>query len=130
MACTAAAQGIRFGEPTIDLEAVRAWKEKVVTQLADGLAYLCAQRDVRLVQARATLSGVDTVHVDHAEAQRITFKHGIIATGSRPMPLPGTAFTDRIMDAGKALELEDIPQRLPVIGGSYVGLELGLVWAD
>jgi len=129
MARAAAAQGIRFGEPTINLEAVRAWKDKVVTQLADGLAYLCAQRDVRLVQARATFSGVDTVHVDHAEAQRITFKHGIIATGSRPMPLPGTAFTDRIMDAGKALELEDIPPRLLVIGGSYVGLELGQVYA-
>src|SRR5574341_1503712 len=129
MARSAAAQGIRFGEPTVDLEAVRAWKEKVVTQLADGLAYLCAQRGIRLVQARATFSGVDTVHVDHTEAQRITFKHGIIATGSRPMPLPDTAFTDRIMDAGKALELDEIPKRLLVIGGSYVGLELGQVYA-
>jgi dihydrolipoamide dehydrogenase len=129
MARAAAAQGIRFGEPTIDLEAVRAWKDNVVTQLADGLAHLCAQRGVRLVQAWATFSGVDTVHVDHAEAQRITFKHGILATGSRPLPLPGTAFTDRIMDAGKALELEEIPKRLLVIGGGYVGLELGLVYA-
>jgi dihydrolipoamide dehydrogenase len=129
MVRAAATQGIRFGEPTIDLEAMRAWKEMVVTQLADGLAHLCAQRDIRLVQARATFSGLDTVHVDHTEAQRITFKHGIMATGSRPIPLPGTAFTDRIMDASKALELEDIPQRLLVIGGSYVGLELGQVYA-
>ena len=56
MARTAASQGIRFGEPTIDLEAMRTWKDKVVTQLADGLAHLCAQRSVRLVQARATFT--------------------------------------------------------------------------
>lgn len=129
MAHTAAAQGIHFGKPTIDLEAVRAWKNKVITQLTDGLAYLCAQRGVRLVQARASFTGVDTVHLTNTDAQRITFKHGIVATGSRPIPLPGTAFTDRIMDAGQALELEDIPKRLLVIGGSYVGLELGLVYA-
>jgi dihydrolipoamide dehydrogenase len=129
MARTAAPQGIRFGEPTVDLETMRAWKDNVVTQLADGLAHLCAQRGVRLVQARATFSGVDTVHLASAESHRITFQHGIIATGSRPIPLPGTAFTNRIMDAGKALELEDIPKRLLVIGGSYVGLELGLVYA-
>ena len=129
MARTAASQGIRFGEPTIDLEAMRTWKDKVVTQLADGLAHLCAQRNVRLVQARATFTGIDTVHLANAESHRITFKHGIIATGSRPIPLPDTTFTDRIMDAGKALELEDIPKRLLVIGGSYVGLELGMVYA-
>ena len=129
LARTAASQGLRFGEPTVDLETVRAWKDKVVTQLADGLAHLCKQRGVRLVQARATFTGADTVHVDHTEAQRITFKQGIIATGSQPMPLPGSAFSDRIMDAGKALELEDIPKSLLVIGGSYVGLELGLVYA-
>jgi dihydrolipoamide dehydrogenase len=126
---TAASQGIRFGEPTIDLEAMRTWKDKVVTQLADGLAHLCAQRNVRLVQARATFTGIDTVHLANAESHRITFKHGIIATGSRPIPLPDTTFTGRIMDAGKALELEDIPKRLLVIGGSYVGLELGMVYA-
>lgn len=129
MTRTAASQGIRFGEPTIDLEAMRTWKEKVVTQLADGLAHLCAQRNVRLVQAQATFTGIDTVHLANAESHRITFKHGIIATGSRPIPLPDTTFTDRIMDAGKALELEDIPKRLLVIGGSYVGLELGMVYA-
>ena len=108
---------------------MRTWKDKVVTQLADGLAHLCAQRNVRLVQARATFTGIDTVHLANAESHRITFKHGIIATGSRPIPLPDTTFTDRIMDAGKALELEDIPKRLLVIGGSYVGLELGMVYA-
>src|SRR5438105_2614117 len=99
MTRTATAQGIRFGEPTIDLEAMRAWKNNVVTQLADGLAHLCAQRGVRLVQARATFTGVDTVHLANAESHRITFQHGILATGSRPIPLPGTTFTDRIMDA-------------------------------
>src|SRR5215475_9378991 len=129
MARTAAAQGLRFGEPTIDLEAMRHWKDHVITQLADGLAYLCAQRGVRLVQARATFTGADTVHLAGAESHRITFQHGILAAGSRPIPLPGTIFTDHIMDASKALELEEIPKRLLVIGGGYVGLELGQVYA-
>jgi dihydrolipoamide dehydrogenase len=129
MARTAAARGLRFGEPTIDLKAMRAWKENVITQLTDGLAHLCAQRGVRLVQARATFTGVDTVHLAGAETHRITFQHGILATGSRPIPLPGTICTDRLMDAGKALELADIPKRLLVIGGGYVGLELGQVYA-
>src|ERR1051326_6676912 len=104
MTRTAAAQGLRFGEPTIDLEAMRTWKDNVITQLADGLAHLCAQRGVRLGKARATFTGVDTVHLAGAESHRITFRHGILATGSHPVLLPGTAFTDRIMDAGKALE--------------------------
>jgi dihydrolipoamide dehydrogenase len=108
---------------------MRAWKENVITQLTDGLAHLCAQRGVRLVQARATFTGVDTVHLAGAETHRITFQHGILATGSRPMPLPGTTYPDRTMDASKALELEDIPKRLLVIGGGYVGLELGQVYA-
>jgi dihydrolipoamide dehydrogenase len=99
MARTAAARGLRFGEPTIDLEALRAWKDTVITQLPDGLAHLCAQRGVRLVQARATFTGIDTVHLAGAETHRITFQHGILATGSRPIPLPGTTLTDRIMDA-------------------------------
>jgi dihydrolipoamide dehydrogenase len=129
MARMAAARGLRFGEPTIDLEAMRAWKDNMITQLADGLAHLCAQRGVRLVQARATFTGVDTVHLAGDASHRITFQHGILATGSRPIPLPGTPFTDRIMDAGKALELHDIPKRFLVIGGGYVGLELGQVYA-
>jgi dihydrolipoamide dehydrogenase len=75
MARTTAAQGLRFGEPTIDLEAMWAWKNNVVTQLTDWLAYLCAERGVRLVQAWATFTGVDTVHLACAESHRITFEY-------------------------------------------------------
>jgi len=126
----APARGITFGDPQIDLDTLRAWKEKVVQQLAGGLQQLCAQRGVRLVQARATFIGSDSLHLQDADVHSLTFKHAIIATGSRPIPLPGTAFTERIMDSTKALELEDLPERLLVVGGGYVGLELGMVYAS
>lgn len=126
----ATSQGIRFGEPEIDLQAVRAWKNKVIEQLAIGLERLCEQRGVRRVQGRATFGEADTVHLHNANVQSLTFKHAIIATGSRPTPLPDMAFTDRMMDSGKALELTDIPKRLLVIGGGYVGLEMGTVYAS
>ena len=130
MAEAASARGLCFGKPGIDLPAMRTWKDQVVEQLAAGLAHLCKQRGVRLVQGRARFSGVDTVHLDEAEIHSLTFKHGIIATGSRPVPLPDTPFTDRIMASGKALELEDVPKKLLVVGGGYVGLELGMVYAS
>jgi dihydrolipoamide dehydrogenase len=130
MAEAASARGICFGKPSIDLQAIRAWKDQVVEQLAAGLTSLCKQRGVRLVQGRARFSGVDTVHLDNAEIHSLTFEHGIIATGSRPIPLPDTPFTDRIMESGKALELEDVPKKLLVVGGGYVGLELGIVYAS
>jgi dihydrolipoamide dehydrogenase len=129
MAEAAPQRGLHFGPPRVDLEAVRAWKDKVIEQLARGLQQLCVQRGVRLVQGRARLSGVDTVHLENAELPSLTFQHGIIATGSRPNSLPDIPFTDRIMESGQALELADIPKRLLVVGGGYVGLEMGQVYA-
>jgi len=127
---TAATHGLRFGEPDIDLAAIREWKEEVIAQLVEGLDHLCTRRGVRRVQGQATLGAVDTVHLHHSrDVQTITFKHAIIATGSRPIPWPDMAFTDRMMDAGRALELVDIPKRLLIIGGGYIGLEMGQVYA-
>ncbi|HEV8717870.1 MAG TPA: dihydrolipoyl dehydrogenase [Candidatus Binatia bacterium] len=126
----ATARGISFGDPQIDLDTLRAWKEKVIQQLAGGLHQLCERRGIQLVQARATFTGPDSLHLQDAEAHGLTFKHAIIATGSRPIPLPGINFSDRIMDSRAALELKDIPEKLLVIGGGYVGLELGMVYAS
>jgi dihydrolipoamide dehydrogenase len=125
----ATSMGLRFKEVDIDLDTLRAWKDQVVGTLSGGLARLCKQRGVRLVHARARFAGADTVHLDNADVHGMTFQQAIIATGSRPMPLPNTPFTERIMDASKALELADVPQRLLVVGGGYVGLEIGLVYA-
>ena len=129
MSRAAAPMGLHFAEPKVEIDEVRAWKHHVVKQLADGLSRLCDQRGVNRVQARATFREADTVHLHNGETHSMTFKHAIVATGSRPIPLPDTPFSDRIMDSSNALELADIPNRLLVVGGGYVGLELGLVYA-
>jgi dihydrolipoamide dehydrogenase len=129
-ASDAAEMGIRFQDPEIDLDAVRDWKDKVIDKLSGGLDQLCEQRGINLVQARATFTGKDTVQLDTDSLERMSFKHAIVATGSRPVPLPESPFSDRIMDSGRALELRDIPKRLLIVGGGYVGLEMGMVYAS
>lgn len=124
------AMGVSFGEPEIDLDALRAWENNVVERLTKGLSQLCERRGVHVVQARATFNGPDSLHLQSADAHGLTFKHAVIATGSRPIPLPDVNFSSRIMDSSAALELEDIPQKLLVVGGGYVGLEMGMVYAS
>ncbi len=123
--------GIRFGEPEVDLEGVRAWKQGVVDHLSAGVARLCERRGVQWVKGYARFDGSGKVRLQHSDLAGINFKHAIIATGSRPKPLPGVALRrgGRIMDSTGALALADIPTRLLVVGGGYVGLEMGSVYA-
>lgn len=123
------AKGVEFGEPKVDLEKLRAWKDEVIAKLTDGLTGLCEKRGVKLVHARARFEGSNKVRLDDSDGGDIEFEHAIIATGSRPVPLPGTGFSDRIMDSAGALVLRDIPETLLVVGGGYVGLEMGMVYA-
>jgi len=127
----AASMGISFGKPQIDLEGLRSWKSQVVDKMADGLVSLSKRRGVQLIQGRAEFESSDTVRLHDAEVSRIKFRHAILATGSRPIPFPGTDFkaAGRIMSSAGALSLKDIPRRLLVVGGGYVGLELGTVYA-
>ncbi len=123
--------GVTFGEPQIDLEQLRAFKDGVIEKLTGGLDLLAKKRSVQVLQARAEFEDAQHLHLHGGEISRLKFKHAIIATGSRPTPLPGVEFTSggRIMDSTGALALADIPERLLVIGGGYVGLELGSVYA-
>ncbi|NOR10695.1 MAG: dihydrolipoyl dehydrogenase [Desulfovibrionaceae bacterium] len=123
--------GISFSEPKLDITAMRAWKEQVVDSMADGLVTLAKHRGILLVQGMARFESSDTVRLTGADISHIRFKHGIIATGSRPLELPGISFSpaSRIMDSATALTLPDIPKSLLVVGGGYVGLELGSVYA-
>jgi len=123
--------GITFEPPAIDIDGLRAWKNSVTDQLAAGLEGLCAKRGVQRLQGRAVFEGQDTVRLYECEVSHIRFKWAILATGSRPRPFTGMAHskTGRIMTSTTALELADIPDRLLVIGGGYVGLELGSVFA-
>jgi len=127
----AAAMGLIFGKPRIDIEVLRNWKDGVVDKLADGLVSLSNQRGVQRIRGRAVFEGPERVRLHEAEVSHITFKHCILATGSRPVPLPEVPFRKggRIMNSTGALDLPDIPQTLLVVGGGYVGLELGSVYA-
>ena len=127
----AESMGIVFGKPRIDLKALREWKGKVIDTMAKGLVSLSNRRGVQLLQGRAQFERSNTVRLSDAEVSHIKFRHAIVATGSRPIAFPGTAFKpgSRIMSSTGALALADVPQNLLIIGGGYVGLELGTVYA-
>ncbi len=123
--------GVAFGKPKIDLDRLRSWKATVIDKMASGLVNLSERRGVQLVSGRAEFEGSDVIRIHDAEISRIKFRHAIIATGSRAIPFPGTEFRSdgHIMNSAGALELADIPDSLLVLGGGYVGLELGSVYA-
>ncbi len=124
--------GLKFNRPEIDLASLRAWKDRVIDKLAGGLVTLSNRRNVQLVQARACFESSDRVRLQGSEISRFRFRHAILASGSRPANLPGVEFRPggRVMDSSGALELAEIPERLLVVGGGYVGLELGSVYAS
>ena len=125
------AMGLGFAEPEIDLDKVREFKDGVVSKLTGGLDRLAKQRGVQVIRGAATFDSSTTLRAVGAEIAHFKFKHAIIATGSSPITLPGVEIHEggRIMDSTGALALPDIPERLLVIGGGYVGLELGSFYA-
>ena len=132
----AAAWGVSFGDPTIDVARLRAWKDDVVAKLTGGLALLSRQRKVAFVQGRASFEDAHTLRVtptgdDAADGVRtIAFEHAIVATGSRPArPAPLALDDSRVLDSTRALDLDRVPASLLVVGGGYIGLELGTVYA-
>ena len=121
----AAAQGLRFARPEIDLDGVRAFKDGAVGRLTGGLAGLAKQRKVRVVQGVARFTGPHTVEVD---GTAIAFEHCIVAVGSHAARLPGLPDDERIVDSTGAVALADVPARLLVIGGGIIGLEMATVY--
>src|SRR5437899_8765702 len=123
--------GVDFGEPRVSLDPLRKWKaERVVGRLARGLASVAKAKGVEVIGGRAVFESSRELRVEGDQPQKIRFKHAIVATGSLPSRPPGlTLASDRIVDSTAALELPDVPERLLVIGGGYIGLELGQVYA-
>ena len=124
--------GIEFAAPKIDLARLRSWKENVVKKLTGGLGVLSKQRKVKYVQGRAAFDNSTTVRVTKTDASEeiLSFDRIVIATGSRPTAVPTLKLdTPRMMDSTGALNLDDIPGSLLVVGGGYIGLELGSVYA-
>ena len=128
----AASWGVAFGEPTIDLDKLRAFKNQVVQKLVGGLGQIAKFRKVDYLQGLATFVDAKTLSVALTKGgtETVSFEHAIIATGSRPAIPPGLAIdSPRVMDSTSALDLPDIPKTMLVVGGGYIGLELGSVYA-
>lgn len=125
-----AAHGVAFARPQIDLDKLRAWKDKdVVSRLTGGLAQLAKQRKITVVQGVGRFTGAHSLEVTTPEGTKtIAFDHAIIAAGSQPIRLPFQPDDERVMDSTGALALADIPARLLVIGGGIIGLEMGTVY--
>jgi len=124
--------GIEFPPAKIDLARLRTWKESVVKKLTGGLGQLSKQRHVEYIQGRATFQNSTTLRISKADATEaiLSFDRIILATGSRPAIIPALKLDSaRLMDSTGALNLEDIPGSLLVVGGGYIGLELGSVYA-
>ena len=124
--------GIDFAAPKIDLARLRSFKENVVKKLTGGLGVLSKQRKVKYVQGRAAFENSTTLRITKSDGSQesLTFDRIIIATGSRPAIVPALKLdTPRMMDSTGALNLDDIPGSLLVVGGGYIGLELGSVYA-
>jgi dihydrolipoamide dehydrogenase len=124
--------GINFGEPDVDLDRLRGWKEKVVRQLTGGLGQLCSRRKIDYLRglARFKDSGTVTIAGNENQTLELGFEKAIIATGSRPVQVPGLGGeSSRILDSTGALRLDATPDRLLVVGGGYIGLELGSAYA-
>lgn len=125
--------GIEFGDPKIDVDRLRTWKQNIVNKLTQGLGYLCKKRKIEYIQGAAKLLDSHTVEVQKKDSatEQLTFEHAILATGARPATLPMIpADLSNVMDSTRALELENIPESLLVIGGGYIGLELGSAYAS
>jgi len=128
----AAAFGVTFSKPKIDLDALRAWKEGVVAQMTGGLGQMRTMRKVRGVQGRGRFLSPTSLAVEKRDGstEKIDFDAAVLATGSRPTAIPLFDIgSGRIMDSTGALELADVPTRLLVVGGGYIGLEMTTVYA-
>jgi len=125
-------RGISFGEPTIDLEKLRAWKNSILEKLGGGIASLAKMRGVTVLHGRGHFEDSQTLRVESASAgnQFVRFDKAIVAIGSRPaLPRAFDLGNPRVMTSTEALEIPDIPETLLVIGGGYIGMELGTVYA-
>jgi dihydrolipoamide dehydrogenase len=130
-AADATAAGVVFERPRLELAAMRAWTQRGIDRLAQGLAALARARSVDVIAGHGRFDADGTIRVAREDAAPATlhFKHAIVATGSRSVTLPGIAAGPRVWDSAAALALPAAPERLLVVGGGYIGLELGSVYA-
>ncbi|NBV42231.1 dihydrolipoyl dehydrogenase [bacterium] len=128
---TSSEHGITFGAPKIDLDQLRKWKTSVIEKLSGGISQLASKHKVTVLQGRGHFESSTSLRVNSEKGQTyVDFKHAIVAVGSRPaLPAAFDLGNPRVMTSTEALNLEDIPNELLVIGGGYIGMELGTVYS-
>jgi dihydrolipoamide dehydrogenase len=124
-------RGIHFDRPRVDLDKMREWKESIVAKISKGVSGLAERRGVEVIRGRGYFEDAKTLRVETSEGQKfLTYRNVIIATGSRSaMPAAFDLGNPRIMTSTEALDIRDIPEQLLIVGGGYIGLELGTVYA-
>ena len=125
-------RGITFGQPQVDLAKLRAWKDSIVAKLSGGVGFLAKKRGVQVLQGRGYFESSQTLRVETAEGQQlVTYDKAIIAVGSKAaMPKAFDLGNPRIMTSTQALAIEEVPEDLLIVGGGYIGMELGTVYAN
>ena len=124
--------GVEFSKPKIDLKKMRSWKDDIVNKLTSGLGQISKLRKIEYIKGSAKFLNSDNLEIveDNKSVYKINFEHAIIATGSNPVKIPTLSIdSSRVLDSTSALDIEDIPKSMLVIGGGYIGLELGTVYA-
>ncbi len=124
-------RGITFAEPTVNLEKLRTWKESILEKLGSGVSTLAKMRGVQVIQGRAYFEDSDKLRVETEQGQKfVEYDTAILAVGSvAAMPKAFDLGNPRVMTSTEALEIEDIPENLLVVGGGYIGMEMGTVYA-
>jgi len=129
----AANWGIDFGKPKIDIDKLRDYKNRTVAKLTSGTGQLATQRKINYIQGKAIFQSSNSLSIEKVEGgtEELSFENAILATGSVPTVIPGLSIdSPRVMDSTDALELENIPKSLLVVGGGIIGMELGSVYAS
>ncbi len=123
--------GVTFGKPKVDLAKIRQWKENVIATLYEGLEKQAKRLGIKRIKGRARFESSESVSLEGDDAGRIKFRRAIVATGSESIRLRGIEVdSPRVVHSGGALALEEIPKSMLVVGGGYIGLELGSVYAS
>ena len=124
--------GIEFGKPRIDISKLRSWKDDVVAKLTGGVGQLAKLRKIEHIRGIATFENAGTLKIttNENETYKLSFENAIIATGSSPSKIPGISINSKkVLDSTTALDINEVPGSLLVIGGGYIGLEMGTVYA-
>ncbi|MBU4610182.1 dihydrolipoyl dehydrogenase [Achromobacter sp. GG226] len=124
-----AAHGVSFGEPTIDLDKLRSFKDGVIGKLTGGLAAMAKMRKVTVLQGEGKFVGPNHLAVTGKDGKIVAFRNAIIAAGSQSVKLPFLPEDDRIVDSTGALQLRSLPKKMLIIGGGIIGLEMGTVYS-